>query len=94
MWANVHSGTEWIVGVKTSGKPKMNMPMQKTTKGGAACGGPPFVVLKIGMFRLGFPDVLPPTIHSVPEYTSAHVAPHLYSVTYSSCFEPYVAHVS
>ena len=45
---------------------------------------PPFLVFCIGMFSLGFPDVLPPTIHSVPEYTLAHVAPHLYSVTYSS----------
>ena len=82
-WANVSSGTEWIVGGKMSGKPKLNMPIFKTTKGGAAAGGPPFLVFCIGMFSLGFPDVLPPTIHSVTEYTSAHVAPHLYSVTYS-----------
>ena len=46
------------VGGKTSGKPRLNMPMKWTTKGAAA----PLVVYEIDMFSLGLPEVLPPTV--------------------------------
>ena len=55
------------VGGRTSGQPRMNMPMKSQSTRKAGFGGPPFVVYEIGIFGPGLPEVLPPTVFMIKD---------------------------